>query len=246
VSAVLVIAGSDSSGGAGLARDLRTLTDLEVPALCALTAVTAQTDAAVLAVHVIPEATLRAQIAAAFATRAVAVVKIGMLATAASVRAVAESLAAHRPVPLVLDPVLVSSSGTALLDTSGREALLQQLLPRAALITPNIPEAAMLLGLSAAGNESDALGQAQQLVARGARAVLLKGGHAHGPECVDLLLMRDRPLERLTSPRQDVRMRGTGCALAAAIAAYLAQGLELPVACARAKVYITALLQRRL
>ena len=142
MSAVLIIAGSDSSGGAGLVRDVRTLTDLKVRALCAVTAVTAQTDAALLASHVVPEAVLRAQIAAAFATRAVQAVKIGMLATAASVRAVTECLAPHTQLPLVLDPVLVSSSGGPLLDLEGREGLVAQLLPLATVVTPNLPEAA--------------------------------------------------------------------------------------------------------
>lgn len=244
MSAVLVIAGCDSSGGAGVVRDVRTLTDLKVRALCAVTAVTAQTDAALLASHVVPESVLRAQIAAAFATVAVQAVKIGMLATGASVHAVTESLAAHAHVPLVLDPVLLSSSGGVLLDLDGRERLVAQLLPLAAVVTPNLPEAALLLGVPQARDEATALAQGRELLRRGARAVLLKGGHASGPDSVDLLLSPGAPPERLRAPRVAAQLRGSGCALASAIAAYLAQKVPLPAACARAKNYVTALLQR--
>ncbi|HUL17683.1 MAG TPA: bifunctional hydroxymethylpyrimidine kinase/phosphomethylpyrimidine kinase [Steroidobacteraceae bacterium] len=244
MSAVLVIAGSDSSGGAGVVRDVRTLADLGVRALCAVTAVTAQTDAALLATHVVPEAVVRAQIAAAFATTAVTAVKIGMLATAASVRAVSECLAPHAHLPVVLDPVLVSSSGGGLLDLAGRERLVAELLPRAALVTPNLPEAALLLGVSPARDEAAALEQAEELLRRGARAVLLKGGHAGGPESVDLLFARGVPTKRLSAPRIRAQLRGSGCALASAIAAYLAQQVPLAEACARAKNYVTGLLQQ--
>jgi hydroxymethylpyrimidine/phosphomethylpyrimidine kinase len=244
VSAVLLISGSDSSGGAGLVRDVRTLTDLKVRALCAVTAVTAQTDAALLGSHVVPEALLRAQIAAAFATVAVQAVKIGMLATAASVGAVTECLAAHAHVPVVLDPVLVSSSGGVLLDLEGRERLVAQLLPLATVVTPNLPEAALLLGVPPARDEAAALEQARELLRRGARAVLLKGGHASAPDSVDLLLTPGAAPERLSAPRIRANLRGSGCALASAIAAHLAQEVPLAEACARAKDYVTALLQR--
>ncbi len=241
---MLVIAGSDSSGGAGVVRDVRTLTDLNVRALCAVTAVTAQTDAALLASHLVPESLVRAQIAAAFATVAVQAVKIGMLASGACVRAVSEGLAAHAHVPLVLDPVLVSSSGGVLLDSEGRERLIAQLLPRATLVTPNLPEAALLLGVRQAQNEATALEQGQELLRRGARAVLLKGGHAAGPHSVDLFFSPDAPPERLSAPRVTADLRGTGCALASAIAAYLSRAVPLPEACAQAKNYVTALLRQ--
>jgi hydroxymethylpyrimidine/phosphomethylpyrimidine kinase len=145
VSAVLVIAGSDSSGGAGLVRDVRTLTELGSEALCALTAVTAQSDREVIAVYPLPHQLVRAQMDAALATGRVRAIKIGMLATAATVRAVAETLARHAGLPVVLDPVLAASSGGALLDADGLCALRELLLPRAHLLTPNIPEAAALL-----------------------------------------------------------------------------------------------------
>ena len=130
VNTVLVIAGTDSSGGAGLARDLRTLTELDTRAVCAVTAVTAQSDAGVLGIHVVPPAMVRDQIEAAFATCRIDAVKIGMLATAATVQAVSQGLRAHPAVPVVLDPVLAASSGAALLDGPGREALLETLLPQ--------------------------------------------------------------------------------------------------------------------
>lgn len=243
MSAVLLIGGSDSSGGAGLVRDLRTLGDLGTAALCAVTAVTAQTDRAVLAAAVMAPQLVRAQIEAAFATRAIAAVKIGMLANAALVHAVAEALAPHPQVPVVLDPVLRSTSGGELLEEGGRRALMERLLAGVTLLTPNIPEAAVLLGRAAAVSEAQALEQARELLARGAGAVLLKGGHADGGESVDLLLT-PQGLERLSAPRVQGTLRGTGCALASAIAAYLAQGAPLSAACARAKAYVSALLAR--
>ncbi len=240
---MLLVGGSDSSGGAGLVRDVRTLCDLQVHALCALTAVTAQTDSAVLASHTVPVPMLRAQLDAAFLGGRVDAVKIGMLASAATVRAVSETLAAHRKPPVVLDPVLCSSSGGVLLDTDGRTALLA-MLPQATLVTPNLPEAAQLLGVQPAHDEAGALEQARQLLARGARAVLIKGGHARGPESVDLLLSSHGEARAFSATRLSAEMRGSGCALATAIAAYLARGLALPAACAAAKDYVTALLQR--
>jgi hydroxymethylpyrimidine/phosphomethylpyrimidine kinase len=242
VSTVLVIAGSDSSGGAGLTRDVRTLTRLETRALCVVTAVTAQSDTQVVAVHVVPATLVRAQMTAAFATRPVEAIKIGMLATRATVLAVTAALPAVAP-PLVLDPVLASSSGGELLDTAGRGALCAELLPRTTLLTPNIPEAAALLGTGSASNEAELLQQARALLALGPRAVLLKGGHAAGGEVSDLLLAADAPPLWLRAPRVSVTRRGTGCALSAAIAAGLAAGLELDTACERAKQHVTQLLQ---
>ena len=150
MSAVLLIGGSDSSGGAGLARDVRTLAHFGTRALCAVTAVTAQSDAQVTAVHLVPADIVRAQIEAAFATCRVDAVKIGMLGTRATVLAVAAGLAGHAGLPLVLDPVLASSSGRERLDAAGVAALREVLLPCATVVTPNIPEAAALLGTAPA------------------------------------------------------------------------------------------------
>ena len=242
MSTVLVIAGSDSSGGAGIARDLRTLTELGVDALCVVTAVTAQSDAQLSAVHVLPPELVRAQMAAALETRRADAIKIGMLAKGATVLAVAAALPPATPV--VLDPVLASSSGGELLDSDGRAALCAALLPRTTLLTPNIPEAAALLGRDPAGSEEELLQQAAALLTLGPRAVLLKGGHGAGPEASDLLLAADAPPRWLRAPRLRAVRRGTGCALAAGIAAGLAEGLELGAACLRAKQHVTQLLQR--
>jgi hydroxymethylpyrimidine/phosphomethylpyrimidine kinase len=244
VSAVLVIAGSDSSGGAGLVRDVRTLTELGIDALCALTAVTAQSDRQVIAVYPLPHELVRAQIEAALATGRVGAIKIGMLATAATVRAVAESLGTHEALPVVLDPVLTASSGGALLDADGLGALREVLLPCAHLLTPNIPEAAALLAAPVAQSEAELLRQGQALLALGPRAVLLKGGHGSGPEATDLLMSAGQPLRRFPAPRIGATRRGTGCTLASAIAAGLAAHLTLAEACARAKSYVTRFLQR--
>jgi hydroxymethylpyrimidine/phosphomethylpyrimidine kinase len=185
---------------------------------------------------------VHAQIAAAFATGRVAAVKIGMLATADIVQAVAAALRPYAAVPVVLDPVLASSSGTALLDAAGCAALRTVLLPQVSLLTPNIPEAALLLGTDAATAEPQMLDQAQALRARGARAVLIKGGHGTGPEAVDLLVSA-QGVTRLAAVRLEASCRGTGCALASATAAGLAAGATLEVACLRAKDYVTALLR---
>ena len=244
MSAVLVIAGSDSSGGAGLTRDVSTLTRLATRALCVVTAVTAQSDAHLTAVHVVPARLVRQQMTAALATAPVDAIKIGMLATRATVLAVAATLPATAP-PLVLDPVLASSSGGELLDDAGRSALCAALLPRTTLLTPNIPEAAALLGAGIARSEAELLQQAAALLALGPHAVLLKGGHGDGPEATDLLLASGAPPRWLRAPRISAVCRGTGCALSAAIAAGLASGLELTAACERAKQHVTRLLQER-
>ena len=243
MTTVLVIAGSDSSGGAGLTRDVRTLTRFGMRTLCVVTAVTAQSDAHVSAVHVVPAELVHAQMTAALATARVQAIKIGMLATRSTVLAVAATLPVEVP-PVVLDPVLASSSGGELLDRAGREALCSALLPRATLVTPNIPEAASILGSAVARTPEELLRQAAALLMLGPRAVLLKGGHASGPEATDLLLMREAAPRWLRAPRSDAVRRGTGCALSSAIAAGLAAGLDLATACERGKHHVTQLLQQ--
>ena len=236
--AVLVIAATDSSGGAGLVRDVRVLTDFSIDALCAITAVTAQSDSRVAAVHHVPPEIIRAQIVSAFATRRVDAIKIGMLGTRATVEAVVASLPVDASIPIVLDPVLVSSSGGVLLDAAGRSAMREMLFPRVMLITPNIPEAAALLDEDIAIGEGALVEQAKRLLALGPRAVLIKGGHTEGEDAVDLLVCVDHDLRRIASVRLDATSRGTGCALASAISAGLSQGMPLPEACERAKSYV--------
>lgn len=242
MSAVLVIAGTDSSGGAGLTRDVATLTAFGVGALCAVTAVTAQSDQEVTALELQPPELLRAQIGAALATGRAAAVKIGMLGSAALVDAVAASLAARGAPPVVLDPVLAATSGRALLDAAGRAALRRVLLPRATLLTPNIPEAAALLDVAPAGSAAEIIAQGRALCALGPAAVLMKGGHAGGAAAIDRLVCGDGGVREFTAARAAGTRRGTGCVLASGIAAGLALGLELAPACERAKQYVTTLL----
>ena len=238
--AVLVIAATDSSGGAGLTRDVRVLSDFSVDALCVVTAVTAQSDHKVTAVHHVPPDIVRAQVTAALATRRVGAIKIGMLGTRATVEAVAEALPVS-DVPIVVDPVLVSSSGGMLLDEAGRRALIRVLLPRATLVTPNVPEAAALLGGPLARDEAELLSQGRRLLECGSRAILLKGGHSEGAEAVDLLISA-AGVQRIGSQRVSGSSRGTGCALASGIAASLAKGKSLAMACEAAKTYVLGML----
>lgn len=239
--AVLVIAATDSSGGAGLTRDVRVLSDFSVDALCVVTAVTAQSDHKVTAVHHVPPDIVRAQVTAALATRRVGAIKIGMLGTRATVEAVAEALPAS-DVPIVVDPVLVSSSGGMLLDDEGRTALTRVLLPRATLVTPNVPEAAALLGEPIARDEAELLAQGQRLLQYGSQAILLKGGHSEGAEAVDLLISA-AGVQRIKSKRVSGSSRGTGCALASGIAASLVKGKSLAAACEAAKTYVLGMLE---
>ncbi len=246
MSAVLVIAATDSSGGAGLTRDVETLTQLGIPARCAVTAVTVQTDAQLRAVHAVPPALVRAQIAAALEGGAIGAVKIGMLASAATVQAVAEALP-RTAIPIVLDPVLAASSGGALLDPEGEALLRRALIPRVTVLTPNLPEAAALLGQPLAASEAAQLAQLQALIALGPAAVLLKGGHAPAPagSVIDQLLLADgEAVIRLEVARVAARRRGTGCSASSAIAAYLAAGRPLVEACRAAQQYVAAALRR--
>lgn len=244
--AVLVIAATDSSGGAGLTRDVRVLTDFSVDALCVITAVTAQSDTSVSAVHPVPPEVIRAQLEAAFNTRRIDAIKIGMLGTRDVVEAIATGLPpeAGTGIPVVVDPVLESSSGGVLLDAEGRAALLLELLPRTTLLTPNIPEAAALSGEPAATDETGLIRQGKRLLGFGSRAILLKGGHGEGDSAVDFLIRSpDQSVDRISSKRLPGSSRGTGCALASAIAAGLANATPLVDACHNAKSYVLGMLK---
>lgn len=245
MSSVLVIAASDSSGGAGLTRDVETLTHLGTALRCAVTAVTVQTDAQLREVHVVPPALVRAQIAAALEGGGIGAVKIGMLASAATVQAVAEALP-PTSMPIVLDPVLAASSGGALLEAEGKALLQRLLIPRVTLLTPNLPEAAALLGEPLAASEAAQLAQLRALVALGAPAVLLKGGHAPAPadRVTDWLLVAGAEVMQLQVARVPAQRRGTGCSASSAIAAYLAAGKSLTEACRAAQAYVAAALRR--
>ena len=231
--AILLIGGLDSSGGAGVIRDARAVRRAGGIARIALTASTAQTDHAVRDVHLLPLASLRAQIRSAFEQGPIAAVNIGMLGDAARVAALVDVLPPE--LPWVLDPVLVSSSGAALLDADGRRQLRQLLLPKLAVLTPNLPELQALaadLGLAGAT-------QTEQLQAllQFCPALLLKGGHAaaNQPESVDWLYCQDQPPQAFAGPRHPFSLRGTGCELASSIAVALAMGRSLAQAVAMAR-----------
>ena len=231
--AALTIAGSDSGGGAGIQADLKTFSALGVYGTSAITAITAQNTCGVLAVETLAPALVAQQIAAVLADIRIDAVKIGMLATPAVIAAVAEALQGWTG-PVVLDPVMVAKSGDALLQDDAIAALTRYLLPRADLLTPNLPEAARLLDQPLAETTAEAEAQGFALLDLGARAVLMKGGHAAGPICTDLLITRDGVLA-LTAPRIATRnTHGTGCSLSSAIAAELAKGQSLPLALRRA------------
>jgi hydroxymethylpyrimidine/phosphomethylpyrimidine kinase len=242
---VLLIGGTDSSGGAGITRDVATLSAFGVSAAVAITAVTAQTDTCVTAIHHVPPAVIADQITTALTSRTISAIKIGMLGSTASLQAVAAALA-RTSCHLVLDPVLVSSSGMLLLEVAALADLHALLLPHVTLLTPNIPEAAALLQTSPAADESALLLQARALLDLGPHAVLMKSGHGSGPTAVDLLVSRDGRVERLSAPRLPTSLRGTGCRLASGIAAGLALQQPLLEACSQAKRYVTEQLQQSL
>jgi hydroxymethylpyrimidine/phosphomethylpyrimidine kinase len=235
---VLVIAGSDSSGGAGIARDIETIAAFGLRTCVTVTAVTVQTNEAVRGIEFMPPDLVAAQMHAAFDSNHVTAIKIGMLGTNATAEAVASVLCKHPSVPAVLDPVLVASSGFALTDASAVEALKRALLSLCSIITPNLPEMAMLAGTQMAEDEADLLRQGRLLLNEGAPAVLVKGGHASGYHSTDLLLSPGRTPVRFKAPRLNARMRGTGCMLASAIAANLALGVSLEESARKAKWHV--------
>jgi hydroxymethylpyrimidine/phosphomethylpyrimidine kinase len=236
----VTIAGSDSGGGAGLQGDLKTFSALGVYGASVVTALTAQNTAGVSAIHDVPADFVAAQMDAVFSDLQVGAVKIGMLSQPATIHAVAAGLERWRQSRVVLDPVMVASSGDRLLASDAIETLKRVLIPRVLVLTPNLPEAAALLGLPVAQNEDEMRAQAQQLLALGAQAVVLKGGHGEGRDSVDLLVDRNGavalPLMRLASRNT----HGTGCAFSAAIAAGLAKGMDLEAATRAAKRYVHA------
>ena len=237
----LTIAGSDSSGGAGIQADLKTFSALGVYGASVLTALTAQNTTGVQGVHPVPPEFVAAQMASVLDDLDVRAIKTGMLADAPIIRAVVDGLARHAvAIPVVVDPVMVATSGDLLLQSDAIETLRSALIPRATLITPNLPEAAALLDEPIAATEPEAMDQLARLIRLGAGAVLLKGGHGSGDEAVDLLAIGPRVI-RLAAPRIATRnTHGTGCTLSAAIAARLAAGDDLEPAVRHAKTYVHA------
>ena len=238
----LTIAGSDSGGGAGIQADLKTFAAHGVHGLSAIAALTAQHTRGVTAVHAPPVDFLRAQIDACFDDFRIGAVKLGMLATADIIHAVADALETWRPAHIVLDPVMVATSGARLLEPSALAALRERLMPLADLITPNIPEAELLLGRTIA-NDDEAEAANRELLRLGARASLLKGGHLPGDAMTDRYAdaMQTREFRH---QKLDVEGHGTGCTLASAIAANLCLDLALPEACAAAADYVHGALLR--
>ena len=223
----LTIAGSDSSGGAGIQADLKTFAALGVYGASAITALTAQNTQGVTGIHPVPPEFVVEQIDAVFDDLAVGAVKIGMVAQLAVIEAVVASLKRWSPQHIVLDPVMVATSGDRLLNVGAVEALRRELIPIASIITPNLPEAAALLDEPVASNEAAIQSQGKRLLAMGCPAVLIKGGHGEGSESIDYLVRADGVIA-LPAPRVATNnTHGTGCSLSSAIAAGLAKGEPL-------------------
>lgn len=239
---LLSIAGSDSGGGAGVQADLKTFAALGCFGTTAITALTAQNTTGVRAIHAVPLDMLADQIDAVVEDIGVDAVKIGMLHSTPTIETVAAALDRHQLRQVVLDPVMVATSGAALIDPSAIAALVRLLFPRVLVVTPNLDEAAMLVGRPL-HTEADMADAAQQLLDLGARAVLLKGGHLAGDTVADLFLQAGRPLQWLHAPRiATLNTHGTGCTLSSAIAARLALGDDLAQAVVQARDFVRAAL----
>jgi hydroxymethylpyrimidine/phosphomethylpyrimidine kinase len=239
---VLSIAGSDSGGGAGIQADLKTFAALGCYGMTAITALTAQNTCGVRSIHGVPPQMLRDQIDAVIEDIGAHAVKIGMLHAPEIVRTVAEAIDRHALPNVVFDPVMVATSGAVLIEQAATDALVRELFPRSALITPNLDEAGLLVGRPLRSTD-DMAWAARQLREQGARAVLVKGGHLPGDAVIDLLLTADGEMhwmegERIPSPNT----HGTGCTLSSAIAAHLALGASLTEAVEGGRAFVRAAL----
>ncbi len=245
IPAALTIAGSDSGGGAGLQADLLTFAACGVFATSAATCLTAQNPAGVTAIHAVPPEFVREQAEQIVRHFPVRAIKTGMLLNAGIIRAVAAFLRDHPEIPVVLDPVMIATSGARLLETEAVDALIRELAPRAALITPNLDEAALLLGAGPLRQTRPE--DARALARRLGAPVLLKGGHAESGTLTDLLAMPDGTVHTHTARRHPtINTHGSGCTLASAIAAHLALGKPLPEAVAAAHAYLQGAIARPL
>lgn len=236
---VLTIAGSDCSGGAGIQADIKTISALGAYAASAITAITVQDTCGVTGIHPVPAAFIAGQVEAVMTDLHPQAVKIGMIGGAEAACAVADALLRHRPPFVVLDPVMVSTSGRRLMDDGALQTLCQRLVPASTLLTPNLKEAEALTGLRIQ-TPQDMERAARDLLRLGGEAVLLKGGHLEGDEMCDVLLTASCPTPYIyTAPRIDSpNTHGTGCTLSSAIATFLALGHDLPEAVGRAKTYV--------
>ncbi|MGA7614046.1 MAG: bifunctional hydroxymethylpyrimidine kinase/phosphomethylpyrimidine kinase [Thermoanaerobaculia bacterium] len=241
---VLTIAGSDSGGGAGIQADLKVFASFAVHGASVIAAVTAQNSRAVTAAFVLPDEMVEAQIDAVMSDLNPVAVKLGMLGNERIVRLVARKLREWAPAAVILDPVMIASSGARLLEEGAIEAMRSELVPLATVVTPNWPEAGELIGATLRGAE-DLEGVALAMKRIGARAVLLKGGHLGGDDVVDTLFDGET-MHSWRHPRiPDAEGHGTGCALASAVAAGLALGRPLPDACRDAVDFVHQALQKR-
>lgn len=240
----LTIAGSDSGGGAGIQADLKTFSALGVFGASAITSITAQNTQGVRGIQAISPEIVEGQIHAVFEDLTVDAVKIGMLHNREAARIVARSIDRFSPSKIILDPVMISTSGSKLIEDETIEIIVKELFHRVTLVTPNIDEAAFLSGMPIRDEEEMGIA-AQKLLSLGCRAVLMKGGHLEGKEMADILFTRDEeaPLRLAVPAIHTQNTHGTGCTLSSAIAAYMALGKELPEAVRAAKDYITAALR---
>jgi hydroxymethylpyrimidine/phosphomethylpyrimidine kinase len=240
IPVALTIAGSDCSGGAGIQADLKTFAALGVYGASVITALTAQNTKRVSGIHPVPADFVAAQIEAVFGDLDVKAVKIGMAAQPATIDAIADGLTRWAPKHVVLDPVMVATSGDRLLAADALEGLRTKLIPQASLITPNLPEAAALLDEPVADGEAAIERQGRRLLALGCPAVLIKGGHGQGAESIDYLIRHSGTVV-LAAPRLATQnTHGTGCSLSSAIAAGLAKGEDMESAVRQAKDWISA------
>ena len=234
--AACTIAGSDSGGGAGIQADLKTFAALGVWGTTVITAVTAQNTRGVLGYAMVPEETVLLQLEAVLADFDIRAIKTGMLGTAGMIRAVARHLPGG--IPLVVDPVMVATSGSRLLDEEATGVLLCELLPRATVVTPNIDEAMVLAGTDRIGTVAEMEAAGKRILALGPEYVVMKGGHLPGDEAVDLLI-GPRGVQSLAAPKYPREVHGSGCCFSAALAGYLALGCSMEDAFAGAKAFIT-------
>jgi hydroxymethylpyrimidine/phosphomethylpyrimidine kinase len=240
IAIALTIAGSDSSGGAGIQADLKAFAALRVYGASVITALTAQNTKGVSGIHQVPAEFVTAQIDAVFGDLDVKAVKIGMVAQPSTIVAIAAGLKRWSPNHVVLDPVMVATSGDRLLATEAVDALCTKLIPLASLITPNLPEAAALLNEPVATDKAAIESQGKRLLAIGCRAVLIKGGHGQGAESIDYLVS-DHGTIALAAPRIATKnTHGTGCSLSSAVAAGLAKGEDMETAVRNAKAWVSA------
>lgn len=240
----LTIAGSDPSAGAGIQADLKTFSALGVYGATVITALTAQNTKGVSAIHVPPADFFKEQLRSVLTDLNIKAIKIGMLANIDVIHAVTEILEQYYKGPIVLDPVMVATSGDRLLQPEAEKALKDLLLPKSSLLTPNLAEAACLLDQKQAESELEAHAQLDKLLQIGPAAVLLKGGHGKGKTAVDYLKQKEQQILELSAKRIDTKnTHGTGCTLSAAICAYLAKGDSLENAVKSAKSYLTKALK---